>query len=134
MTSLAVRVAVTWLLLGAGGCALAPTTRSDRPAPAAPIAAGNGSPAAVANRDRLVRLQVRGLSGDDYRLHAECESGHTALERGRADGCHELRLPPGPCVITVIAGPPEALRRFEHAFTVASAPEQDVQIDLRTPR
>jgi hypothetical protein len=88
----------------------------------------------IASRDRLVRLQLLGLSGADYRLHAECESGRSAVQSGRADGCHELQLPPGPCVVIVAAGPSGSPRRFERVFTVSADPEQDVVFDLIPPR
>jgi hypothetical protein len=116
---------VVLLWIGGGGC----VGNSVDPV-ATPVTAAATSVPAPARRDRLVRLQLRGLSGTDYRLHLDCESGRSLQQPGRPSGQHELWLPPGPCVVTVHAEGAARPQRFEHVFTVTVEPEQHVLFDV----
>ena len=115
------------LWLGGSGCVgsavepvASPVTAANAPVPSSP----------PASRDRFVRLQLLGLSGLDYRLHLDCESGRSLQEPGRASGQHGLWLPPGPCVVTVHTAKGARPQRFEHVFTVTAEAEQHVVFDV----
>lgn len=124
------RAAALWLLplLGGVACVPAPGTPPVAPRPDAGSTVGTRSPASA--HDRIVRLHLRGLTGADYTLHVAHECGRDHHERGRTDGDHTLRLPPGPCVATLRRVREGRQERFEHAFTVTDGAEQDTTWDV----
>jgi len=86
---------------------------------------------AVATKDRIVRLHVRGLDAASYMLQIVHESGHTVREFGRANGEHTLLLPPGPCIATLNRQLPNGLAApVEYVFTVGEKVEQEVTWDV----